>query len=105
MTSRNCPIKDRPIKCNARVVGVLSVSEEVKAKKSSKKIFQKCLYFQRQGSSKQGFHRPIYYEHEEQIEFEMHASLEMPSLCVELDDDDCDADEPEALSFAIPVGK
>jgi len=35
----------------------------------------------------------------------MHASLEMPSLCVELDDDDCDADETEALSFAIPVGK
>jgi hypothetical protein len=29
----------------------------------------------------------------------------MPSLCVELDDDDCDDDEPEALSFAIPVGE
>jgi hypothetical protein len=35
----------------------------------------------------------------------MHASLEMPSLRVELDDDDCDIDEPEALSFAIPIGK
>lgn len=35
----------------------------------------------------------------------MHASLEMPSLCVELDDDDCDSIEPDALSFAIPVGK
>jgi hypothetical protein len=35
----------------------------------------------------------------------MHASLEMPSLRVELDDDDCDVDDPEALSFAIPVGK
>lgn len=35
----------------------------------------------------------------------MHASLEMPSLCVELDDDDCDTDGPNALSFAIPVGK
>lgn len=35
----------------------------------------------------------------------MHASLEMPSLRVELNDDDCALDEPEALSFAIPVGK
>jgi len=35
----------------------------------------------------------------------MHASLEMPSLRVELDDDDCDTDEPDAISFAIPVGK
>jgi hypothetical protein len=29
----------------------------------------------------------------------------MPSLCVELDDDDCDTDEANALSFAIPVGQ
>jgi hypothetical protein len=35
----------------------------------------------------------------------MHASLEMPSLRVELDDIDCDLDEPNALSFAIPVGQ
>ena len=35
----------------------------------------------------------------------MHASFEMPSLRVELDDDDCDVNDPEALSFAIPVGK
>lgn len=62
------------------------------------------FFFQRQGSAKQGFHRPIYYEHEEQIEFEMHASLEMPSLCVELDDEDSDTVEPDALSFAIAVG-
>ncbi|CAF3429846.1 unnamed protein product [Rotaria sp. Silwood1] len=86
MTPRNCPIKDHPMKCNARMIGVLSVSEE------------------RQGSPSQGFHRPIYYEHEEQIQFEMHASLEMPSLRVELNDDDYNVDESEALSFAIPVG-
>jgi hypothetical protein len=35
----------------------------------------------------------------------MHASLEMPSLRVELDDADCDEDEADALSFAIPVGQ
>jgi hypothetical protein len=35
MTPRNCPIKDRPMKCNARVVGVLSVSEDVKFKKEN----------------------------------------------------------------------
>ena len=33
MTPRSCPVKDRPLKCNARVVGVLSVTEEVKRKK------------------------------------------------------------------------
>ncbi|CAF4097410.1 unnamed protein product, partial [Rotaria sordida] len=87
MTPRNCPRKDYPMKCTARIIGILSVSEE------------------RQGSPSQGFHRPIYYEHEEQIEFEMHASLEMPSLRVELNDDDCNVNEVEALSFAIPVGK
>ncbi|CAF0848051.1 unnamed protein product [Rotaria sordida] len=86
MTPRNCPRKDYPMKCTARIIGILSVSEE------------------RQGSPSQGFHRPIYYEHEEQIEFEMHASLEMPSLRVELNDDDCNVNEVEALSFAIPVG-
>ncbi|CAF4018509.1 unnamed protein product [Rotaria sp. Silwood2] len=87
MTPRNCPIKDCPMKYNARMIGVLSVSEE------------------RQGSQSQGFHRPIFYEHEEQIEFEMHASLEMPSLRVELNDDDYNVDESEALLFAIPAGK
>ncbi|CAF2852160.1 unnamed protein product [Rotaria sp. Silwood2] len=87
MTPRNCPIKDCPMKYNARMIGVLSVSEE------------------RQGSPSQGFHRPIFYEHEEQIEFEMHASLEMPSLRVELNDDDYNVDESEALLFAIPAGK
>ena len=62
-------------------------------------------FCQRQGSLERGFHRPVYYDHEECIEFEMHASLEMPSLRVELDDEDCDVNEPDALSFAIPVGK
>jgi hypothetical protein len=32
MTPRNCPIKDRPIKCNARIVGVLSVTGDVRNK-------------------------------------------------------------------------
>jgi hypothetical protein len=32
MTPRNCPIKDRPVKCNARIVGVLSVTENVRNK-------------------------------------------------------------------------
>lgn len=32
MTPRNCPITDRPLKCNSRVVGVLSVTEDVKKK-------------------------------------------------------------------------
>ncbi|CAF5145340.1 unnamed protein product, partial [Rotaria magnacalcarata] len=79
-------VKDYPLKCNARIIGVLSVSEE------------------RQGSQSQGFYRPIYYEHEEQIQFDMHTSLEMPSLCIELNDDDCNGDEPDAVSFAIPAG-
>jgi hypothetical protein len=35
----------------------------------------------------------------------MHASLEMPSLRVELNDDDGDISQSGALSFAIPVGK
>jgi hypothetical protein len=35
----------------------------------------------------------------------MNASLDMPSLRVELDDDDCNVKNPDALSFAIPVGK
>ena len=35
----------------------------------------------------------------------MHASLEMPSLRIELNDDDCNGDEPDAVSFAIPAGK
>lgn len=30
MTPRNCLVKDYPMKANARIVGVLSVSEEVK---------------------------------------------------------------------------
>ena len=29
----------------------------------------------------------------------------MPSLRIELNDDDCNVDESEAISFAIPVGK
>ncbi len=63
------------------------------------------IYLQRQGSPSEGFHRKIYYEHEEQIEFKMNGSLDMPSLRVELDDDDCNVKKPDALSFAIPVGK
>jgi hypothetical protein len=43
MTPRNCPIKDRPMKCNARVVGVLSVSEEVKNQNICEKIFSHIL--------------------------------------------------------------
>ncbi|UJR33118.1 hypothetical protein I4U23_020575 [Adineta vaga] len=86
MLPRNCPVKDRPVKCNARVVGVLSVSED------------------RQGSPNQGFERKIFYEHEEQIEFKINGSLDMPTLRVELDDDDCVVKKPDALSFAIPVG-
>ncbi|CAM4955682.1 unnamed protein product [Rotaria socialis] len=86
ITPRNCSVKDYPLKCNARIIGVLSVSEE------------------RQGSQSQGFYRPIYYEHEEQIQFDMHASLEMPSLRIELNDDDCNGNEPDAVSFAIPAG-
>ncbi len=43
MTPRNCPIKNRPIKCNARVVGVLSVTEEVKPKSFEKDFF--CIIF------------------------------------------------------------
>jgi hypothetical protein len=34
----------------------------------------------------------------------MNGSLDMPSLRVELDDDDCNITKPDALSFAIPVG-
>ncbi|CAF0942455.1 unnamed protein product [Adineta ricciae] len=86
MLPRNCPVKDRPIKCNARVVGVLSVSED------------------RQGSPSQGFQRKIFYEHEEQIEFKINGSLDVPSLRVELDDDDCIIEKPDALSFVVPVG-
>ncbi|CAF1531605.1 unnamed protein product, partial [Adineta steineri] len=86
MLPRNCPIKDRPIKCNARVCGILSVTED------------------RQGSPSQGFQRKIYYEHEEQVEFRINGSLDIPSLRVELDDDDCNVEKLEALSFAIPVG-
>jgi hypothetical protein len=39
------------------------------------------------------------------MEFEVQASLEMPSLCIELDDDDCNVEQADGLSFAIPVGK
>lgn len=63
------------------------------------------ISLQRQGSLTQGYYRPIYYEHEEQIQFDMHASLEMPSLRIELNDDDCNVNEPDAVAFAIPVGK
>ena len=33
MTPRNCPIQDRPMNCNSRIIGVLSVSEEVRKEK------------------------------------------------------------------------
>lgn len=43
MTPRNCPIKDRPMKCNARVVGVLSVTKEVKSKVFERIFWNICI--------------------------------------------------------------
>lgn len=62
-------------------------------------------HFQRQGCDGKGFYRPVYYEHNEQIEFEVHSSLEMPSLRFEIDDDDCDHEQTDGLSFAVPIGE